>query len=448
MSATHHHHPGHDSGHDHDCHNHPPDPDALSVEEALGLILSYVAVLPAEPAPLVDAVGRSLAEDLRSGIDVPPFANSAMDGYAVRLDDVQGASSGTPVELNVTGSVAAGELPEHPLSEGAVIRIMTGAPLPEGTDAVVPFEDTDETDRRQKGLDLERIEIRVAPKQGANLRMPGEDVKRGEVVIPKPRVLGFADIGVIASLGMSTVPVIRRPVVAIISTGDELIEPGEEPRAGKIYNSNAYTIAAAVQRYGGVPRIVGVARDTKESLNRLLDMAMDADMVLTSAGVSRGDYDIVKEVLVSRGHIAIHSVRMKPARPLAFGAFPVSSGRSVPHLGLPGNPVAVAVSLELFVRPAIDVMSGRGEIERPTVQATLDAPISNSDGRRVYARVIVYRPEDGKGYRAKPSGGQGSGVLTTMARANGLAICPEDCPGLKAGDIATVMMLDWAETAP
>jgi molybdopterin molybdotransferase len=156
----------------------------------------------------------------------------------------------------------------------------------------------------------------------------------------------------------------------------------------------------------------------------------------------------VKEVLVARGHIAIHSVRMKPARPLAFGAFPVSPERTVPHLGLPGNPVAVAVSLELFVRPAINRMAGCGDVERPTVQATLDAPISNSDGRRVYARVIVYRSEDGKGYRARPSGGQGSGVLTTMARANGLAICPEESTGLKAGDTATVMLLDWAQPTP
>ena len=430
--------------HDHDSHYHPPDPDALSVEKALRLILSFFSVLPAESIPLLDAIDRVIAEDLRSEIDVPPFANSAMDGYAVRLADVKTATPETPVELDVSGVVAAGQLPDHQLIEGAAIRIMTGAPIPEGTDAVVPFEDTDETDRRREGTTQETIGVRVNPKPGANLRMPGEDVKRDEIVIPARSVLGFADIGVIASLGISSVSVIRKPVVAIISTGDELIEPGEQPEAGKIYNSNAYTIAAAIQRYGAIPRLIGVALDTSESLNQMLDASMDADMILTSAGVSRGDYDVVKEVLVSRGQIAIHSVRMKPARPLAFGAFPTSDGHAVPHLGLPGNPVAVAVVLELFARPAVDLMSGRGESKRRTVQAKLDGPITNRDRRRVYARVVVYRSEDGSGYRARPSGGQGSGLLTTMARANGLAICPEDSPGLKADDQATVMLLDWS----
>lgn len=447
MSAHHDH-------HDHD-HDHPPDPDALSVEEALERILSYVDVLPAESVSILQAVARSVAAEVRSGVEVPPFRNSAMDGYAVKLDDLSGASSETPIELVVAGAVAAGEVPTQPLVPGTAIRIMTGAPVPEGTEAVVPFEDTDETGRASEGADIKVIGIQIEPKPGANIRLPGEDIRLGEVVIPAGKTLGFADIGVIASLGIGSVEVTRQPVVAIISTGDELIEPGEKPEAGKIFNSNAYTIAAAVQRYGGVPRIIGVARDTKESLNELLDQAMDADMVLTSAGVSRGDYDVVKEVLVSRGHIAIRSVRMKPARPLAFGAFPVAATpdrpeRSVPHLGLPGNPVAVAVSLELFVRPAINLMSGRGDEGRLTVEAVLDEPIRNGDARRVYARVVVYRADDGPRsyYRAKPSGGQGSGVLTTMARANGLAICPEDSPGLAAGDTATVMLLDWVETLP
>ncbi|MDP6665810.1 MAG: molybdopterin molybdotransferase MoeA, partial [Dehalococcoidia bacterium] len=268
MSETHHHTTGHvhPPGHDHDSH-HPPDPDALSVEEALDLVLSYFTVLPAESAPLLDAVGRSLAGDLRSAVDVPPFRNSAMDGYAVRLADIQDASAEQPIELTVAGTVAAGEIPDRPLTDGTAVRIMTGAPVPEGTEAVVPFEDTDETERNQQGNEIDTIRIRTAPGPGANVRMPGEDIKQGEVVIPDGKVLGFADIGVIASLGNDEIPVVRRPVVAIISTGDELIEPGEKLQPGRIYNSNAYTIAAAIQRYGGVPRIVGVARDTKESLN-------------------------------------------------------------------------------------------------------------------------------------------------------------------------------------
>ena len=242
---------------------------------------------------------------------------------------------------------------------------------------------------------------------------------------------------------MATVPVIRRPVVAVLATGDELLEPGEPHRPGKIYNSNNFSVAASVKTCGGIPSVIGVARDTESSVEEALERALDADLIITTAGVSKGDYDFVKDVLARRGEIALWSVRMRPAKPLAFGALDAPDGRRVPHLGLPGNPVSAMVAFEQFARPAIRKMMGKAMAPRPTVQAVLDDPLSNFDGRRVYARVVVYR-ENGE-YRARLTGNQSSGVLTSMAQANGLAICPDDRARLEAGETATVQMLDWPE---
>ncbi|NQW16967.1 MAG: molybdopterin molybdotransferase MoeA [Chloroflexi bacterium] len=428
----------------HDDHVHADEGDMLSIEEALEKVLSYTSVLPAESRPLLESLGGVLAEDVRAGFDIPPLPNSGMDGYAVRIEDVMNASESSPVELPVSGEVAAGAVPSVPLAAGTAVRIMTGAPVPVGSGAVVPFEDTDELARRAKDGQLTSIGICKTPKAGANIRLAGEDIRADALVLVRGMVLRPCDIGLAASLGLTHLPVIRKPVVAIISTGDEILEPGEERRPGAIYNSNAYTIASFVTRYGGVPHIVGTARDTADSLNAILDRAMDADLVVTSAGVSRGDYDVVKDVLASRGHIVNRSVRIKPARPLAFGAL-TGEGRDIPHIGLPGNPVAVVVAFEVFARPAILAMSGHTSLEKSTIQATLDDPIRNPDHRRVFARVQVYADVKTGGYRAKLSGSQGSGVLTAAAAANGFAICPEDSDGLVSGDTATVQMLDWPE---
>jgi molybdopterin molybdotransferase len=453
----------------------------LSVEEARERILSYFSVLPAEERPLLEALGMTLAEDVYAPFDVPPLANSAMDGYAVRAGDVAGAAAATPVTLPVISSVAAGQLPDRPLAPGTAIRIMTGAPLPAGADAVVPFEDTDEQERLKRGGPLDRVSVRVPSVAGANIRPAGEDIREGTLVLKEGTLLRPGEIGVMASLGHKAAKVIRRPVVAIVSTGDELLEPGQPHQAGKIYNSNAYSIGAAVQKYGGAPVVVGIARDTIEALQAALDNALAAhphtpstggnrelgmptggeaprmsagregmqmqaaDMVVTSAGVSKGDYDIVKDVLSQRGKIALWSVRMRPAKPLAFGTLDAPDGRKVPHLGLPGNPVSAMVAFEQFGRPAIHKMMGRAPAPKPTVQAVLDDPITNHDGRRVYARVAVYR-DSGGAYRARTTGTQSSGALTSMALANGLAICPEDIARLEPGDVATVEMLDWPDS--
>lgn len=429
----------------HDDHVHVDDGDTLSVEEALEKVLSYTSVLPGENRPLLESLAGVLAEDVVAGFDIPPMPNSGMDGYAVHADDVAGIAGAESVELPVVGEVAAGAVPDFPLAPGTAMRIMTGAPVPAGSGAVVPFEDTDEVERRAAGIDLNAITIRRAPRQGANIRLAGEDISAGSLVLARGMVLRPCDIGLAASLGLTHLPVIRKPVVAIISTGNEIMEPGEERRPGAIYDSNAYTIASFVTRYGGTPRIIGTARDTSESLNEMLDRAMGADLVLTSAGVSRGDYDIVKDVLASRGHIVNSSVRIKPARPLAFGALKAADGREIPHIGLPGNPVAVVVAFETFARPAILAMSGHTSLEKSVIQAILDDPIRNSDRRRVFARVQVRIDPESGDYRARLSGSQGAGVLSSAAAANGLAICPEDRDGLAAGDIATVQMLDWPE---
>lgn len=425
-------------------HRHHYDAEMLSVEEARERILSYFERLPAEHVPLTEALGQVLAEDMVAGFNIPPLPNSAMDGYAVRKVDVTDASTESPVELEVIRTLAAGALPDRPVVQGTAIRIMTGAPVPDGADAVVPFEDTDELERRKDSGAQSRIGIHLAAEHLENIRDAGEDVQQGETVLSSGQILRSGELGVVASLGFDAVSAFRRPVVAIVSTGDELLQPGEEHQPGKIYNSNAYSIASMVTKYGGQPRIMGIAKDTIESLQAALDEAMDADLVVTSAGVSKGDYDVVKDVLSSKGEIALWSVRMRPAKPLAFGVLERSDGKKVPHLGLPGNPVSAMVAFEQFGRSALRKMMGKPDRAKSSVQAIMDDPVTNHDGRRVYARVQVYTDESGQ-YRARSTGNQSSGVLRSMALANGLAICPDDIGMIDAGEIATVEMLDWPD---
>ncbi|MCH8061683.1 MAG: molybdopterin molybdotransferase MoeA [Chloroflexi bacterium] len=415
----------------------------LSVEEALERILESVHVLDPEERPLLEALGQVLAEDAVSEYNIPPLDNSAMDGYAVKAADIVGASRDTPVTLRVIGTVAAGELPRDDVATGTAVRIMTGAPIPEGADAVVPFEDTDELERRGASRDLNEIGIRFDVRQGADVRPAGQDVKKGDLVLTKGSVLRPSEIGVLASLGSDMVRVIRRPVVAILATGDELMEPGEEYGPGKIYNSNSLTIAASVLRYGGVPKLLGIARDNLESMNSKLREGLDSDILVTSAGVSKGDYDMVKDVLAQHGKIDFWSVRMRPAKPLAFGVLNAPDGKKVPHIGLPGNPVSAVVAFEQFGRAAIRKMMGKPNLGRPTVEAILDEPIHNTDSRRVFARAVVTK--QGGEYHARLTGDQGSNLLTSMARANALAICPEDIPRKDAGEVVVVQMLDWPE---
>ena len=418
----------------------------LSVEEARSRILEMFQPLESERKPILEALGQVLAEDVSSPMSIPPLANSAMDGYAVQSSDITGATPDTPTSLRVIGQVAAGQLPQNEVVPGTAVRIMTGGPIPPGADTVVPFEDTDEYDLKSSGMglsDIAEIKVNIGASKGSNVRPAGQDISKGQTVLKKGMLLRPSEIGVLASVGRDMVEVVRRPVVAVIATGDELLEPGGPIAPGKIYDSNSYSVAAAVLRYGGVPLFLGIARDNLESMNAKLEEGLDADLLLTSAGVSRGDYDIVKDLLASRGKVAFWSVRMRPAKPLAFGVFPRPGGRLVPHVGLPGNPVSALVAFEELVRPAILRMLGRTDLEKPTIRAELEEDIVNTDGRRVFARVVVTR-RDGR-YYACLTGDQGSGVLTSMALANGLAICPEDVPRMKAGEEVDVQMLDWPE---
>jgi molybdopterin molybdotransferase len=314
----------------------------ISVEEALERLLSHVSVLKKEDAPILDSLGQVLAEDLRSAINVPPLDNSAMDGYALRAKDTSGAQRGSARLLRIIDTVAAGSIPDKEVGPGTAIRIMTGAPIPKGADSVVRFEDTDEA-VRQRGGPISEIGICVEAKEGQNIRRAGEDIAEGQVVLPAGTIIRPAEVGVLASLGRSTASVIARPVVAIVATGNEIVEVGQPLPLGKIYNSNFYSVAALVRRYGGIPQVLGIALDSKDSLVAALRRGLDADMLITSGGVSVGDYDIVKEVLAQEGEIGFWTVRMKPGKPLAFGQIK-GVDKSVPHLGLPGNPVSSMVT--------------------------------------------------------------------------------------------------------
>jgi molybdopterin molybdotransferase len=413
----------------------------ISVEEARTYILKHFKPLELESIPILKGLDRTLGEDIVSDINLPPFANSAMDGYAVRAEDIRSASHDNPVILRVIADLAAGYIPTATVEPGAAIRIMTGAVLPAGADTVVRFEETSEAvGLKATGKNSAQVEILNAVERGANIRAAGEDIHDGEVVLKKGTTLRPPEIGLLASVGRKQVMVHRRPRVAVLATGDELVGVDEAITPGKIRNSNEYSNAAAVLKAGGIPIQLGIARDNVEDLTRKIHEGLDAqaDLFITSAGVSVGDYDVVKDVLNREGQMHFWQVAMKPGKPLAFGLI-----GGVPVLGLPGNPVSAIVSFEIFARPAILTMLGNSRLERPRVEAILEEDTFNSAGRRNYIRVKVERTAGG--YRAKSTGEQGSGILSSITRANGLLAMPEDVMSFKRGDRVQVYMLDWPE---
>ena len=440
--SIHHRQGHHEEAAHHHGHSHAGE-DMLSVEEAYERVMARFAPLEAVEIPLLECLGQALAEDVTSPLSLPPLANSGMDGYALRGEDIVGATADAPCRLPVVGVIAAGQLPARAVESGTAMRIMTGAPVPEGADTVVPFEETDEVQRKRDGRPLDEVAIFSEMPPGANVRPAGEDIREGELVLEAGTVVRAAEVGVLASLGLDAARVIRRPVVSVLATGDELEAAGAALSGGKIYDSNSLSVAASVVACGGIPRLLGIARDNLDDLHAKLASTAGSDLVITSAGVSKGDYDIVKDVLEQRGAMNFWSVRMRPAKPLAFGYLKGEGGREVPLLGLPGNPVSAMVAFEMFARPAIRAMLGRAVRSRPAVDGILTGPIRNYDGRRVYARVEVEH-RDGV-YYATPTGPQGSNILTSMSRANGLAICPEDLPAKQAGEQVRVIMLDWNE---
>lgn len=409
----------------------------LSVDEALDLVLNRVSVLADETVDLLDALGRVLARPIAARDSLPPFANSAMDGYALRADDVEGARSDSPVVLRVVADIAAGTNPTVDVVAGTAARIMTGGPLPAGADAVVPVEFTDEPWREADRPLPEHIAIHKMVTSGDYVRYPGEDVRAGTVVIEEGAVLRPQEIGMMAALGYAQVPVFRRPKVGILATGDELVDVSSALSPGKIRNSNSYVQAAQVRASGGIPIMLGVAGDTEVDVREKLNSAINdqVDLLISSAGVSVGAYDVVKAVLDKSGDVSFWRVRMRPGKPLAFGSY-----GGIPYLGMPGNPVSAMVSFETFARPAILKMSGHRQLKRPVVEAiTLEE--LRSDGRESYIRAQISRDE--RGYVAWTTGSQGSHIMTSLVRANALLVIPEGVTEVTAGTRLKALMIDW-----
>jgi molybdopterin molybdotransferase len=400
----------------------------LTVDEALERILSRITPLEATEVGLLDALGAVLTEDAIADRDVPPFRNSAMDGYAVRGADV--AQSGA--RLRVVGAVAAGSLPDRAVAAGEAMRIMTGAPMPDGADTVVRVEDTD------NGADV--VTINTATPHGIAVRQAGEDLKSGDVVLRRGTWLRHADIGVLASIGRAKVNVVRRPNVAVLSTGDELVDIDEQPGPGQIRDANRYSLAAAVRATGCAAFELGIARDSADDLRHALGNAAFGDLVVTSGGVSVGDHDHVKPVVDAMGQMDFWSIALRPGRPLAFGELRTKRG-AVPIFGLPGNPVSALLTFELFVRPALLKMAGRPKLHRPRVEARLLDRIEKPTGLRMFARGI----HDAAAGTVRSTGPQGSGILRSMSLANCLIDLPEPTSAAGPDETVSVLLTDLPE---
>ena len=411
--------------------------ELLSVAEALAIVLDSVTALDAEMTPLVDSLGRVLARPIVAGDSLPPFANSSMDGYALRAADVNRATAEAPTRLRVVADIAAGAPSAVEVTPGTAARIMTGAPLPSGADAVVPVENTDEPWRDAARPLPTWVAVGRAVGAGDYVRHPGEDIRAGQMVLETGHALRPQEIGLLASLGVVEVPVVRRPRVGVLATGDELIDVAAPLTPGKIRNSNGYAQAAQVRQLGGEALMLGAARDDEDDVRARLDAAVagGVDLLISSAGVSVGAYDVVRAVLEGAGEMVFWRVRMRPGKPLAFGRY-----RGVPYLGLPGNPVSAMVSFERFARPAILKLGGWQQLERPSVTATLLEDI-RSDGRESYLRAVVSR--DARGYVAMTTGSQGSHLMSSLVQANALLIVPEGVTEVAAGTLMTALMIDW-----
>ena len=396
---------------------------AHSFTMARTIILQSVTVLPSEPVALPDLVGRVLAEDIRAPWDMPRWNNSAMDGFAVRAED---CVAGQP--LTIDGYIpAGGSTSGIMVKPGGAVKIMTGAPAPAGCDAIVPVEETEEKDGKLF------ITGRVRP--GDHLRKRGEDVSKDERVIDAGTLLRPPEINMLAALGYRTVAVSCRAKVAILSTGDELVEPGEEIGPAQIYNSNDYSIAAAVKELGGEPVLLGIAGDDRESLTGKINAGLEADVLITTAGVSMGDRDLVCEVLQALGvERRFWKVDIKPGRPTAFG---MKNGK--PVFSLPGNPVSSMITFDQFVRPALLKMMGHQRVIKPSVKAVMQETVTKKPGRVQFLRVRVV--DDGQQLLASSSGDQNTGILRTLLRANGLAFLPADREQVKAGEEIEVQMI-------
>ena len=404
----------------------------LRVGEASERILAEIRTLAAEKVSLRAALGRVCSEDILATVTMPPWSNSSMDGYAVRSADITPVMKGERVTLRVVGTIAAGDRAEQPLKRGQAMRIMTGAPVPGGADSVIRKEDTDGGARK--------VEIREARDVWKNIRQAGEDFQRGDLLARRGTPVRPALIGVLASTGIGTMKVFRRPRVALISSGNELvdIDDFDEVSAGRrIVSSNSYTLDALTRVAGGVPVDLGIAADTKASLRKKLEAAGDCDLIITSAGVSVGDLDHTRDVFAALGGKQLFwKVKMRPGAPLAFGLL-----NGVPWIGVSGNPVSAMVSFELFVRPALRKMQGYTSFFRRTVTVTLEEEVKIGANLTHFLRALATRKEDGT-LTARLTGLQSSGALTSMAKANALLIVPETSPTVAKGAQLKALLLD------
>jgi molybdopterin molybdotransferase len=403
----------------------------LTVAEAVERVIGGVQPLAAERTPLLDALGRVLGSPVVAPLTLPPWDNSAMDGYAVRAADIEGASVTRPAVLHVMETVAAGQFPSVTVGPGQTVRIMTGAPIPSGADSVVRVEDTDGG--------LEQVAIRDARDSRRNIRPRGEDLKSGDTVLPAGTPVGAAQIGVLSSVGAASVDVYRRPRVAYLGSGDELVDLDrfDEALAGrKIVSSNNYTIHALIRAAGGVPVNLGIAPDRRDALRDKFEQASGCDAIVTTAGISVGEFDYVREVLTGLGaDMAFWRVRMRPGAPVGFGRI-----GNVPWLGLPGNPVSAMVTFELFARPLLRRMQGYSRLHRRPVPVVLEEPVMINAPLTHFLRVVVSVRDDGT-LTARLTGPQGSGILTSMSHANALLVVPEDRPYSRAGDVLHALLL-------
>lgn len=402
----------------------------VPVEEHVDRILATVAPLGDFPQPLMEALGLAAAEDVVAPMPLPSFDNSAMDGYAVTFEDVESASAERPAVLPVVGEIGAGRTSHLALSPGTTAKIMTGAPVPAGAEAVVPYEWTD------RGV----VQVRIdqAPARGANIRRSGEDVSQGDLLIEHGTILGPRHLGLLAAVGRATVATRPRPRVVIISTGSELRDPGTTLSHDSIYDANSWLLAASARRAGAIAYRVGPVSDEPSEFTEILsDQLVRADLVVTSGGVSEGDYDVVKEALSSLGSMWFGRVAMQPGKPQGFG---VVGDDRVPIFTLPGNPVSSYISFETFVLPALRRMMGKLPYRRPTRRAILTHAVSSPAGKRQFVRAELDLA--GVGAHVSPVGGHGSHLLGDLASANALIVVPEETTSLAAGDQVQVLALD------
>jgi molybdopterin molybdotransferase len=404
--------------------------EPLAPAAAARRILSQIRRQPPLRMPLDDALGSVLAEDVISPLDIPAWTNSAMDGYAARAEDVRGANPRAPVTLRVVESIPAGAFPTRPIGPFEGARIFTGAPLPEGADSVIRQEDTD------YGTTV--VTIGNDRDAGVNVRRAGEDIKRGAVALTAGTELGPAQLGVLASLAVAHPVVYRRPRIGILGGGDEIVDvdrPEEILSGRKVASSNTHTMIALVHQAGGIPVNLGLMEDTPESVRRHLQLAADCDLLVTTAGVSVGDHDHLRSAIEAAGKIDFWKLRMRPGAPVGFGQV-----AGVPWIGLPGNPVSAMVTFELFVRPAIRAMMGQALPFRATTPVRLAEPIHLGPKLQHFLRAVVTRGT--LGLEARLTGPQGSGILTSMIKANALLIIPEGQQDTEEGELASTILLD------